>query len=329
MLPITILIPTMNRPDYLQRALTYYRDAGFSGCVLIGDSSEGDMAARVRELADRFGQGAYQVRLLQYPASMALVDVWRSMIAEVKTPYVTYAGDDDLQIPVSLQGAVDFLESNQDYVAVKCEMLEVWTGQAAPYGEIIGGFRTRFPNYDIGTARQRFVTYAQMALSVQYGVYRTDVWRTAYNLIPTPYLPYFGEEFFPCAICVVLGKIKSLPYLGTIQQVDGSGGVWKRHTMFDLIRAPEWPELARLFQTRIAALIAQLDRIALVHAEALTEQILWWHVNMFMQHHYKTKFEQQKAEDRQNEQDVLAQLKRSHAFPLIEAAFRRPLPDGQ
>ncbi|WP_255542310.1 hypothetical protein [Azospirillum sp. INR13] len=41
MLPITILIPTMNRPDYLQRALAYYREAGFDGCILIGDSSEG------------------------------------------------------------------------------------------------------------------------------------------------------------------------------------------------------------------------------------------------------------------------------------------------
>lgn len=329
MSPITILIPTMNRPDYLQRALTYYRDAGFTGCVLIGDSSEGDMAARVRALANRFGQGGYQIRLFQYPSSVLLVDVWRAMIAETDTPYVAYAGDDDLQVPTALQGAVDFLEGNADYAAVKCGMVEVWTGQASPHGEIVGAFLTPFPNYDIDTARQRFVTYAQMALSVQYGVYRTEVWRTAYDLVPTPYLPYFGEEFFPCAACVVLGKIKSLPYLGTIQQVDGSGGVWKRHTMFDLIRSPEWPELASLFKTRIAALIAHLDRIALTHAEALTEQILWWHVNMFMQHHYQTKYDQKTPPERQNDPGIFEQLKRSPTFALIEAVFRSPAPDEQ
>ena len=57
MLPITILVPTMNRPDYLQRALAYYRAAGFDGCILIGDSSEGEAAEQVREIAGRFAGG--------------------------------------------------------------------------------------------------------------------------------------------------------------------------------------------------------------------------------------------------------------------------------
>lgn len=322
MLPITILIPTMNRPDYLQRALAYYREAGFDGCILIGDSSEGEAADRVRAVAEHFG-GTYRIRLFRFPPAVPLIGVWRAMVAAVDTKYVTFAGDDDLQVPGGLRAGVAFLEQEPGYAAAKCAMVEVWTGQAGPYGEIAGAFLTPFPSYDTDSAVQRFATYSQMALSIQYGIYRTEVWRAAYELVPEPYLPYFGEEFIPCSACVVLGKVKSLPNFGTVQQVDGSGGVWKRRTMFDLIRAPEWPALSRIFQTRLAELLTRIDRIVPADAERVTEQILWWHVNMFMNHQYKTKHEKQPEQERQNSPDLLTALDRSQEFALVRDVFRR------
>jgi glycosyltransferase domain-containing protein len=323
MLPITILIPTMNRPDYLLRALTYYRVAGFDGCILIGDSSEGEAAERVREIAGRFGGERYRVRLFHYPRSVTLLGVWRAMIAAVDTKYVTFAGDDDLQIPGGLRAGIAFLEKEPGYAGAKCMMVELWTGQKDPYGEIAGAFLTPFPDYDTDSAARRLFTYAQMTLSVQYGIYRTEVWRAAYDLVPEPYLPYFGEEFIPCAACVVLGKLKSLPNFGTIQQVDGSGGVWKRQTMFDLIRAPEWPALSRLFQSRMAELLTKIERIVPEDAQRLTEQVLWWHVGMFMNHHYEVRHEGRPVEERQSDPDLLAGLDRSQEFALIRAMFRR------
>ena len=41
---ITVFVPTINHPDLIERQLRYYADVGFQGAILIGDSSEGELA---------------------------------------------------------------------------------------------------------------------------------------------------------------------------------------------------------------------------------------------------------------------------------------------
>ncbi|CBS91655.1 glycosyltransferase family 2 protein [Azospirillum lipoferum] len=323
MTPVTIIIPTMNRPDYIQRALSYYKDSGFDGCIIIGDSSKDEFAERIRGLVKYFENGNFRLRIFHYSHTVPLTGVWRALIAAVDTKYITYAGDDDLQIPSGMHAAVAFLEENPTYVAARCAMVEVSIGQEAPFGEIIEVSQKYLPDYDIDGAVHRFSTYAQMAISVQYGIYRTEAWRISYGIVPEPYLPYFGEEFIPCSISVVLGKIKSLPQLGAVQQSDGAGGVWKHRTIFDLIRAPEWPVLSRLFQAKQAELLTRIDRIVPADAERLVEQILWWHVNMLMEHHYKLKYGQPPVIPRESDSAFLISLERSSEFTLVRDVFRR------
>lgn len=99
--------------------------------------------------------------------------------------------------------------------------------------------------------------------------------------------------------------------------------MWKKRTMFDLIRTPEWPVVSRLFQARLAELLTRIDRIVPADAERVTEQILWWHVNMFMNHQYKTKHEKQPEQERQSSPGLLAELDRSQEFALVRDVFRR------
>lgn len=327
MMPVTIIIPTMNRPEYIVRALNYYKISGFDGRIVIGDSSDGSAEKIIRELCEFFRNCRFDIRIIHCPRSMPLIDVWRAMINAVCTKYITYAGDDDLQVPNGLDAAVDFLEKNPGYVAAKCAMVEVLIGKDAPHGEIIEVFQKPFPNYDIDGAVHRFSAYAQMAVSVQYGVYRTEAWRFAYGVVQGPYLPYFGEEFIPCAVSVALGKIKSLPQFGTVQQSDGAGGVWKHRNIFDLIRAPEWPVLSRLFQDKQTEILINIDRIVPRDAERLVEQILWWHVNMLMEHHYKLKYGEPTVIARQNDPDFLIDLERTQDFALVREVFRSKSAD--
>lgn len=323
MTPVTIIIPTMNRPDYINRVLSYYKECEFDGCIIIGDSSEEGNIERIRRLINCFKNEKFRLRCFHYSRTVPLTGVWRALISAVDTKYVTYAGDDDLQIPSGMHAAIAFLEGNPAYVAARCAMVEVAIGQETPFGEIIEIFQKPFPDYDIDGAIHRFSTYAQMAISVQYCIYRTEAWKISYGVVPEPYLPYFGEEFFPCSISVVLGKIKSLPQLGAVQQSDGAGGVWKHRTIFDLIRAPEWPILSRLFQAKQAELLTRIDRIVPADAERLVEQILWWHVNMLMDHQYKLKYEQPPVAARESDPAFLFDLERSSEFALVRDVFRR------
>ena len=47
---ITILIPTLNRSNFLIRALSYYVKVGFKGWICIGDSSNVQHSERIKRV---------------------------------------------------------------------------------------------------------------------------------------------------------------------------------------------------------------------------------------------------------------------------------------
>jgi hypothetical protein len=51
---MTILIPTMNRAEFVMRILRYYSELGFTGCLAIGDSSEEEHARRIQRAVAQF-----------------------------------------------------------------------------------------------------------------------------------------------------------------------------------------------------------------------------------------------------------------------------------
>lgn len=68
-------------------------------------------------MVKNFENGSFRLPLFHYSRTFSLIDVWRALIAAVDTKYITYAGDDDLQIPSGMHAAVAFLEENPAYVA--------------------------------------------------------------------------------------------------------------------------------------------------------------------------------------------------------------------
>ena len=46
---VSLLIPTKNRPEFLQRSLHYYLSQHFNGTLVIGDSSESETLAINKE----------------------------------------------------------------------------------------------------------------------------------------------------------------------------------------------------------------------------------------------------------------------------------------
>src|SRR5437867_1395368 len=109
---LTIIIPTINRPHFIKRLLHYYSSIATPLAILIGDSSQGDIAQEVRKQIEH-----YQNRLnVHYYDCAHLNDsqTIKALVHWAKTPYIVFVADDDFLVPRGLEQCVHFLEHNPD-----------------------------------------------------------------------------------------------------------------------------------------------------------------------------------------------------------------------
>jgi len=114
---ITIVIPTKNRPFFVKRCLNYYLDLKFSGNLLIIDSSDDEIANKLKSHIKSIERINVQyVRTIGYPTS-----VIKENLNHIKTGFAVFHGDDDYLIPASIERCVKYLQNNWDIIAVHGE----------------------------------------------------------------------------------------------------------------------------------------------------------------------------------------------------------------
>src|SRR3954468_16237273 len=98
---ITLLIPTHNRHNYLERAIAYYGPMPIN--IVIVDSS-----AKAYDVSrDNISYFHLPTHTLTGKISYAL--------ELIKTPYVVMSADDDFLLPEKVQACIDFLDKNPSY----------------------------------------------------------------------------------------------------------------------------------------------------------------------------------------------------------------------
>ncbi|MBC8280176.1 MAG: TIGR00180 family glycosyltransferase [Chloroflexi bacterium] len=112
---ISLFTPTKNRPEFVARLLRYYQDIGFTGPVLIGDSSDTDNLEQSKSLIEEMGQ-CLDVQHHEMPGLNGVQCV-EQLIELVTTPYAAFVADDDYLVPSALYQCAEFLEENPDYSA--------------------------------------------------------------------------------------------------------------------------------------------------------------------------------------------------------------------
>ncbi|QJQ21783.1 TIGR00180 family glycosyltransferase [Pseudomonas sp. SK] len=170
----TVVLITHNRPAFLRRALHYYRD--FPASILVLDSS-GQADATLQ--AD-YPQVDYR-HLPQYTYK-GLQDKLAYGVNEVRTPFMTFAADDDFLLFDGMAQSVQFLEQHPDY------------GVCHGYGMMYVGHGTEVhfyrrdkrvqEDYCSDDPAQRLVEFMGQFLPPFYAVTRTDLLQQWYALLP-------------------------------------------------------------------------------------------------------------------------------------------------
>ncbi len=233
----TLLIPTMNRPDFLRRLLRFYADRGFRHRLAVGDSSMGEVARAVQEVI-RSVEGRLDVVHASYPGLPEPACTAR-LLAGVTTPFVAQLPDDDFILPHGLDAAIRFLETARDHTVALGRGILVQLDRSGPWGRVraVGSYRL------LGNEAQdpfaRLEDHLARYCNTNFGVHRTEDFRRCYAAVPR--LPDKGfTEILPNCMACVLGKVKRLNVLYLVRQ--GHDRRYLLPDTFDWISRPEWAE---------------------------------------------------------------------------------------
>jgi glycosyltransferase domain-containing protein len=285
---ISILIPTMNRSDYVIRALNYYSAIGFNGYVCLGDSSDEQHTKRIQsaiaKLQDKLHIIYRYFPCQQYRSNAVII---KELAEWTTTPYAVYSGDDDFLIPRTLDRCVAFLEAHPDYSAVNGVSVGVDLETEGAHGRVMRAYYIGAHRLESDKAVDRWTGYMRQAISSQYYVHRIETWRRMYQSVQSVPMRYLGDELLPCSFSAILGKVTELDGLACVFQahrVKNFG--WATHSMYSLMMQAEWtPSVQALRQVIVSSLMEQ-DGITADEAYKIFDKEFWRHILFMLQWHY-------------------------------------------
>lgn len=177
---VTLIVPTMNRTEFLLRLLQYYSAKNFQNKILVGDSSSEEEYDQCASRLERLNL-PLDVERYHYPG-LGCFAVTYNLIQKVTTPYAAFLPDDDFLVPESIEKMIDFMVGHKDYSSCwgKTAIFEV-DGDMA-YGTI-SKVNSSNPatNYSIEgeTTAERLTAHVRHYTSVFIGVCQTDLFKNA------------------------------------------------------------------------------------------------------------------------------------------------------
>ncbi len=265
---VSLLIPTINRSDFLIRQLTYYRDVGFQGYICIGDSSNTEHLVPTKKAIESF-QGSLNIIYREYPG-LNDAEVLKLLLELVVTPYAAFVADDDFLIPSALEQCALFLDSHSDYNSAHGAAISFSLKSSGPYGQVAWAGLYDLPVIEAESAAQRILAHLNNYAVTLFCLHRIESWREMYKDISLLADKTFASELLPCCQSVIQGKAKELDCLYLVRQ-DHS----QRYFLPDKkkwVRNPKWPSMYQVFVDLLAKELAKKDDISMFKAEATIKQ---------------------------------------------------------
>lgn len=273
---ITILIPTMNRSDFLRRLLYYYAAVKYQHWIYIGDSSDSFHSSEIKKTISRIG-AKLKIRYFEY-VNCRDSECMKKMICEVKTPYAVYVADDDFLIPAGLNRCIKFLEENQNYIGANGQAIMFTLKEIGPYGQFVSVGQYLQRGLYAETAAQRLIQYLNSYFVLVFSVCRVELWKEMYKNVSSIPDRGFSGELLPCCVVATGGNIKHFDDLYLIRQVHD-----RRYTLrdaYDWIINPQWNSSYQIFRDSLAEMITCRDGISKEEAYKVIKQALGVHMSV-------------------------------------------------
>ncbi len=209
----TLIIPSHNRHEYLERIFDYYKDANFK--VVCCDSSEKKYNKYIPE----------NIKYYHFPNMNFKQKMFRT-ISDSDTEYIVCCADDDFIIKRAIQNGLDFLNQNVDYNSFVGNYLSY-------YRSFDGCFYqgSEKSSYIPSLGVQNIDSFMRNYYMILWSLYRKKDLLVAYDIMINT--NFYNDNFIELIIGITLaskGKIKISNENWGIREIDLSGDHWgKRH----------------------------------------------------------------------------------------------------
>jgi len=266
---ISVLVPTLNRSSFVVRLLRYYKNVGFSGEILIGDSSDCSHAEEIKR----------EIKSVTNSLNVKYVDCSGLNDSEAiehlsqcaTTPYVAFVGDDDFLVPNGLSEAVEFLEGHPEYSVAHGDAALCILKSTGAYGQVQSTGVYTLGTLEQPTASQRLYDHLSSYFVTLFSVHRTEQHRSAYKDISNLKDKSF-TELLPSCIPIIQGKAKQLVSLYLVRQVHDQR--YLLPTVFDWITSPDWQDSYTTCWERLSEELAHQDGIEIETARGEVKHAL-------------------------------------------------------
>ena len=287
---ITILIPTMNRPDFLTRLIRYYADLNFSHSISIGDASDSHHAQETKRLVERL-EGKLNIAY-QPCFGLSIAQTVAKLNQAVTTPYATLIADDDFLVPKGVEACVDFLEKKSEYTAAHGAGILFTLKESGAYGDMVASSEYKLPVICETAASQRLRQYLKNYSVVLFSIHRSDVWKKMWEVASTIADTSFSAELLPSCLSAVLGKTAEIDCLYLIRQ--GHDRRYLLADSYDWLTSPKWQEGYETFDQALARALAEIDGASPERAHEVVKEAFWAYLNNCFQKKFKKRYQKTK-----------------------------------
>jgi glycosyltransferase domain-containing protein len=220
MYKVALLIPTMNRPEFLIRQLHYYASVKCSHPIYIGDASSIEIKDKIESDLGTFSN-IIDVHYHHLPSLNIRKTITR--LAELaKEDYCAIICDDDYLVPDSLTKCAMFLAENVDYRTAQGKAIVFALNESGPYGSLKNSNAYwRSQSIEFSSASERIKYFADNYWVPQFSVHRKIDFLEDSAIYRDIEDESFGE-LLHCFTFICKGKSKFLDCLYLIRQVHES-----------------------------------------------------------------------------------------------------------
>lgn len=270
---VSIVIPTMNRSEFLARLCRYYAHTGFQGVLCIGDSSQEVHLERTQRVIEECGR-QLAIRYCTFPG-LSEPEVSERLLHTVSTPYVTWLGDDDLLIPSAIDRCISFLDSRPDYSVAQGVAVVAMLASDGRAGRIERILRYA-PNarpITFDDPRERLLAYLANYFVADFAVHRTTQLQEAFTGVSALRNRVF-RELLVCCYALIQGKVGLLNCLYLVRQ-HHAGRADGKLDAFDRIMHSSWPPAYEMFRERLAGALTHRCQVSMDEAREVVKRAFW------------------------------------------------------
>lgn len=271
----TILIPTINRVNFLKRILNYYNNFEEDFKIIIGDSS-----TKENKLINKKNMLAFSnldiLYLDHYSSKINSHHKFADMVNYVDREYCVFCADDDFIIPNGINQSVTFLEKNSDFSVAQGRYIGFSVKNNDKKGTKQFYWISRYTNESIIFSDPKDRMYEHLSnytLPTVFAVHRTELLKMVYKeLLNSKVDPMQFGEFLPSILDLIYGKKKSLDMLYGVRQLNSKVADWP--SLLECMKAGKYDEEYIKFKNCLAKHLTKKSQLSIDESKKVIDEAM-------------------------------------------------------